>query len=169
MFGRGLRMKAIVSVDQNWGIGYKGNLLLRIPEDMKFFKQMTVGKVVVMGRGTYESLPGKEPLKDRTNIVLSTNRDFRDDRVVSCYSLDNLLQELKKYPSDDICVIGGESLFQLLMPYLDELYVTKIRHTFPADRHLRNVDEDDNWRVESEGELQTYNDIQYSVVKYVRK
>jgi dihydrofolate reductase len=69
-------MKAIVAVDLNWGIGFKGNLLQRIPDDMKFFKQMTLGKVVVMGRETFESLPGKEPLKDRTNIVLSKDKKF---------------------------------------------------------------------------------------------
>lgn len=161
-------MKAIVSVDQNWGIGNKGDLLMKIPDDMKFFKQMTVGKVVVMGRGTYESLPGNEPLKDRINIVLSTNRDFQDDRVIICRTLDELLLELKKYPSDDICVIGGGALFKLMMPYLDELYVTKIMAVFPADTFFDNVDQDDVWKIVSEGEMKNYQGIDYRVVKYIR-
>lgn len=159
-------MKIIVSVDQNWGIGYKGNLLQRIPEDMKFFKQMTVGKVVVMGKGTFESLPGREPLKDRINIVLS--KSFQDERVIICRSLDELLQEFKKYDSDDICVIGGESLFNQLLLYCSEVYVTKIRSTYPADKHFINIDEDKTWEIESESELKSYNDVQFSIVKYVR-
>lgn len=161
-------MKAIVSVDQNWGIGYKGDLLMKIPEDMKFFKQMTVGKVVVMGRGTYESLPNKEPLKDRINIVLSTSRTFLDDRVIICRSLEELLQELGKYPSDDICIIGGEALFKLLMPYLDELYITKIMATFPADKYFANVDKDEAWKIVLESDTKSYNGFEYRVVKYIR-
>ncbi|UWG97869.1 dihydrofolate reductase [Dehalobacter sp. DCM] len=162
-------MKAIVSVDRNWGIGYQGDLLMKIPDDMKFFKQMTVGKVVVMGRGTYESLPGKEPLKDRINIVISSNSQFQDDRVIICRSLDDLLLELKKYPSDDICIIGGESLFKLMMPYLDELYVTKIGAAFPADTFFTDVDQNEDWKIASVGEMKNYNGIDYQVVKYIRK
>ena len=76
-------MKSIVAVYVNWGIGYKGNLLQRIPEDMRFFKQMTLGKVVVMGSKTFESLPGREPLKDRINIILSKSKDF-EERKKGC-------------------------------------------------------------------------------------
>ncbi len=89
-------MKAIVAVDSNWGIGYKGSLLLRIPEDMKFFKEMTLGKVVIMGRETFESLPGKEPLKDRVNIVLSTKEGYGGDRITLFNSLDGIIREIKK-------------------------------------------------------------------------
>jgi len=92
-------MKAIAAVDLNWGIGYRGNLLERIPEDMKFFKQMTIGKVVIMGRKTFESLPGKEPLKDRVNIVLSKNEGFNNRKVTICRTLDELFCELEKYNS----------------------------------------------------------------------
>ena len=122
-------MKAIVAVDLNWGIGYRGNLLQRIPEDMKFFKQMTLGKVVIMGRETFESLPGKEPLKDRINIVLSKDECFTNEKVTICRSLDELFYELKKYNSDDVFVIGGESIYTQLLPYCSEVYVTKIDNT----------------------------------------
>jgi len=83
-------MKAIVAVDSNWGIGYKGNLLQRIPEDMRFFRQMTLNKVVVMGRKTFESLPGKEPLKDRVNIILSKSENIEKDGIIICRSVDGL-------------------------------------------------------------------------------
>ncbi|HOV69379.1 MAG TPA: dihydrofolate reductase, partial [Clostridia bacterium] len=74
-------MKAIVNVDINWGIGYQGKLLMRIPEDMKFVRQTTLGKVIVMGRETFESLPGKKPLEGRVNIVLSKSADYEDTDI----------------------------------------------------------------------------------------
>ena len=100
-------MKAIVAVDLNWGIGCGGKLLQTIPEDMKFFKQKTSGKVVIMGRETFESLPGKSPLKDRINIVLSRSKSFCDDRITVCRSLEELFREIKKYHTDDVYLIGG--------------------------------------------------------------
>ena len=159
-------MKAIVAVDLNWGIGYKGNLLQRIPEDMKFFKQMTIGKVVVMGRETFESLPGKEPLKDRTNIVLSKNKKFTNENLVLCCSLEELTQELRKYNSDDVFVIGGESVYSQLLPYCTEAYVTKINKSYIADKYFCNLDEEQNWEMMSMSDLRTYNDIQYKFTKY---
>ncbi|MDX9872308.1 MAG: dihydrofolate reductase, partial [Clostridia bacterium] len=113
-------MKAIVAVDMNWGIGYKGNLLLRIPEDMQFFKQMTLGKVVIMGRETFESLPGKTPLKDRINIILSKNMDSENVNIIVRRSLNEIFHELKRYNSDDVFVIGGESVYTQLLPYCTE-------------------------------------------------
>ncbi|NLM21801.1 MAG: dihydrofolate reductase [Peptococcaceae bacterium] len=161
-------MKIILSADRNWGIGYQGQLLLRIPEDMKFFKQMTVGKVVVMGRGTFESLPGKQPLKDRTNIVLSSKMTSRDDGLIICRTLELLLQELKKYKPEDIFVIGGEKVFHQLLPYCRKAYITKIDRTFPADRFLINLDESQDWKLVSQSEWKIYNDTPFCFVKYER-
>jgi dihydrofolate reductase len=160
-------MKAIVAVDLNWGIGFKGNLLQRIPDDMKFFKQMTLGKVVVMGRETFESLPGKEPLKDRTNIVLSKDKKFTNKNLIICRSLDELTQELKKYNSGDIFVIGGESVYRQLLPYCTEAYVTKINKSYIADKYFCSLDEEQSWETVSIGVFQTYKDIQYKFTKYL--
>lgn len=160
-------MKAIVAVDLNWGIGCKGNLLQRIPEDMKFFKQMTLGKVVVMGRETFESLPGKEPLKDRTNIVLSKDAKFTNENLTICRSLAELTQKLNKYNSDDVFVIGGESIYTQLLPYCTEAYVTKINKSHIADKYFCNLDEEQRWETVSIGDLQTYKDIQYKFTKYL--
>jgi len=121
-------MKAIVAVDSNWGIGFRGNLLQRIPGDMKFFKQMTLNKVVIMGRETFESLPGKEPLKDRVNIVLSKNECFNNEKVTICRTLNELFCELEKYNSDEVFLIGGESIYTQLLPYCKEAYVTSIEN-----------------------------------------
>ncbi|KUG02975.1 dihydrofolate reductase [hydrocarbon metagenome] len=162
-------MKAIVAVDLKWGIGCGGNLLQRIPEDMKYFRKITLGKVVIMGRETFESLPGQEPLKDRINIVLSKNKLFSNERVTICRSLDELFYELEKYNSDDVFVIGGELVYTQLLPFCNEVYVTKIENTYAADKHFPNLDEDQTWSLISAGNLQTYNNIQYKFVKYVNE
>lgn len=161
-------MKAIVAVDLNWGIGFKGNLLQRIPDDMKHFKQTTLGKIVIMGRETFESLPGKEPLKDRTNIVLSKSDNIKKNNVIVCHSLQELFCELIKYNHDDVFVIGGESIYTQLLPYCTEAYVTKIRSSYEADRYFINIDKEESWRLASASDLRKYNDIQFSFLKYCR-
>ncbi len=156
-------MKAIVAVDQNWGIGYKDKLLERIPEDMKFFKQTTVGKIVVMGRATFESLPGREPLKDRINIVLCEDKQFSDQKITVCSSLNELFIEINKYPTDDVFVIGGEIVYAELLPYCSEAYITKIENIYKADKYFVNLDEDERWELISTGESKSFNDIHYSL------
>lgn len=160
-------MKAIVAVDLNWGIGCGGRLLQSIPEDMKFFKQMTLGKIVVMGRETFESFPGKNPLKDRVNIVLSKNESFNDDRVIICRSVNEVFEKIKRYPIEDIFIIGGESIYSQFLSYCTEAYVTKIQNTYPADKHFTNLDKESNWGLVSVSELKNFNNIQYSFNKYV--
>ena len=160
-------MKVIVAVDLNWGIGYRGNLLQWIPEDMKFFKQMTLGKVVIMGRETFESLPGKEPLKDRVNIVLSKNDYFKNEKVTICRNLNELSYELEKYNSDDIFVIGGESIYSQLLSSCTEAYVTKIENKYVADKYFIDLDKSKRWKLLSTSNLQTYKDIHYKFAKYV--
>jgi dihydrofolate reductase len=135
---------------------------------MKYFKQVTLGKVVVMGRETFESLPGKEPLKDRVNIVLSRNKSFTDKNVTICSSLEELFDELKKYNSDDVFAIGGESIYTLLLPYCTEAYVTKIENTYPADKYFTNLDKEEEWKLVSKSDLQVYKDIRYMFAKYTR-
>ncbi len=160
-------MKLIVAVDQNWGIGYKGELLQRIPEDMKFFKELTENHIIIMGRGTFESFPGKEPLKNRINIVLS--KTLKDERVKLCRSIDELLLELEKYNPNELYVIGGESIYNLLLPYCTEAYVTKIKHTYQADKYMKNIDQDETWKLVSESDLQNYRGVEYSFTKYIHE
>ena len=161
-------MKVIVAVDLNWGIGYRGNLLQRIPEDMKCFKQMTLGKVVIMGRETFESLPGKEPLKDRINIVLSKNQDFNKKEVTICRSLKELFNELEKYDPEDVFVIGGESVYSQLLTYCTEAYVTKIENQYVADKYFIDIDKIKAWKLISTSNQQTHETINYKFAKYVK-
>ncbi|MDA8220731.1 dihydrofolate reductase [Desulfosporosinus sp.] len=160
-------MKAIAAVDLNWGIGYRGNLLKRIPDDMKFFKQMTLGKVVIMGRETFESLPGQEPLKDRVNIVLSKNEHFKNEKVTLCRSLDELYSELEKYDTDDVFVVGGESVYSQLLASCTEAYVTKIEEKYVADKYFVNLDKNKAWKLVSASNFKNYENIVYKFVKYV--
>jgi len=162
-------MKAIVAVDLNWGIGYKGSLLQRIPEDMKYFKQMTLGKAVIMGRETFESLPGKEPLKDRINIVLSRRQFYEHEGIVLCRSLEDIFREIKKYSDQDVFVIGGESVYKQLLPFCSEAYVTRIDKEYTADKFFVNLDEDEAWELVSASDLHTYRDIGFRFLKYVNR
>jgi dihydrofolate reductase len=159
-------MQAIVAVDQNWGIGYKGKLLERIPEDMKYFKQLTLGKVVIMGRETFMSLPGQEPLKDRINIVLCEDKQFIDKKIAVCNSLKELFNEIIKYPPEEVFVIGGEMVYAELLPFCSAAYVTKIEKTYAADKHFPNLTNDHRWRLVAQGEPRSYNNIQFSFTTY---
>ena len=108
-------MNLIAAVDKNWAIGRNNKLLVSIPDDMKFFRETTTGKVVVMGRKTLESFQGKKPLKNRVNIVLTGDRSYQADGAVIVHDMEELHEELKKYPSEDIYVIGGESIYKQLL------------------------------------------------------
>ena len=162
-------MKAIVAADRNWGIGYQNRLLVSIPSDMKFFRQTTTGHVVVMGRKTLESFPNGLPLKNRTNIVLTANKDYAVKDAIIVHSEKELLEELKKYDTDEIYVIGGESVYRMMLPYLDTIYVTKIDHAFQADTFFPNLDELEDWEMTEEGDEQTCFDLEFAFTRYERR
>ena len=136
---------------------------------MKFFRQTTTGKVVVMGRKTLESFPNGMPLKNRTNIVLTGNKGYHVKDAVIVHSKEELLEELKKYDTDDVYVIGGESIYRMLLPYCSTVYVTKIDQAFQADTFFPNLDEMDEWVITEEGEEQTCFDLEFAFTKYERR
>ena len=162
-------MNLIVAVDENWAIGKDNKLLVRIPSDMKFFRETTTGKVVVMGRKTLESFPNGLPLKNRTNIVLTRNRDYQVKDAIVVHSVPELLVKLDKYSSEDVYVIGGDSVYQELLPYCDVAHVTKINHVYAADSWFPNLDETGEWEITGESEEQTYFDLEYMFVRYEKK
>lgn len=162
-------MNVIVAVDKNWGIGKDNKLLVSIPSDMKFFREETMNKVVVMGRKTLESFPNGLPLKRRTNIVLTKDRNYKVKDAILVHSVEELMEELKKYDSEDIYVIGGDSIYRQLLPYCDVAHVTKIDYAYEADSYFPNLDEMSEWKVERTSEELTYFDLEYMFVKYVRQ
>ena len=161
-------MNIIVAADKNWAIGKNNKLLVSIPQDMKFFRETTTGKVVVMGRKTLESFPGGQPLKKRVNIGLTSDKNYHVNGADIVHSIDALLEELKKYPAEDIYVIGGESIYRQLLPYCDKAYVTKIEHAYDADTFFPNLDEDPQWRMTKTSDEQTYFDLEYEFTIYER-
>ena len=161
-------MNLIVAVDENWAIGLRNQLLVSIPADMKFFRETTMGKVVVMGSKTLESFPGGQPLKNRTNIVLTKDTSYHVKDAVAVHSVKTLLEEIKKYEEEEIYVIGGDSVYKLLLPYCKTAYVTKIHHAYEADTYFPNLDETEDWEVTGVSEEQTYFDLEYEFVRYER-
>lgn len=162
-------MKMIFSADENWGIGRDNKLLFRVRGDMANFKRMTVGKVVVMGRSTLESLPGGKPLPDRVNIVLSAREDYTADGVTVCRSLGELLDAVSAYPTDDVFVIGGESVYRMLLPYCDTAYVTRFYASAEADRFMPDFDALPGWRLAEASEEMEENGLRYKFLTYARQ
>lgn len=161
-------MNLIVAVDKNWAIGNGNKLLVSIPQDMKFFRETTMGKVVVMGRKTLESFPGGQPLKKRTNIVLTRDKNYQVKDAIVVNTVEELLLELRKYDEDEIYVIGGESIYRQMLPYCKTAHITKINHEYEADTYFPNLDEDDEWVVTGVSDEQTYFDLEYEFVRYER-
>lgn len=161
-------MKLIVAVDKNWAIGNKGGLLVSIPEDMKFFRETTTGKVVVMGKNTLISFPGSRPLKNRENIVIALEKDYKVEGATVVYSIEEALEAIKEYNTDDVYVIGGGSIYKQMLQYCDTAYVTYMDYGYEADTFFPNLEENPEWRLVEESEEQTYFDIEYYFRTYKR-
>lgn len=161
-------MNLIAAVDNNWAIGCRNQLLVSIPNDQKMFRQTTTGKVVVLGRKTLETFPQGLPLPNRTNIILSKNKDYKVKDAIVVHSMEELLEELGRFNSEDVYVIGGESVYRQMLPYCDTAHLTKIDRMYEADSYFPNLDEDAAWEVTAESEEQTYFDIAYEFVEYRR-
>ena len=144
-------MREIVVVDKKWGIGKNNDLLFSLPEDMAFFRRETTGKVVVMGSNTLKSLPGGNPLKNRTNIVLWPGGEKRDDCII-CESLEEILETLKQYPTDDVYIMGGAMFYKTMLPYCDTAFVTKVDADGEAQVFFTDLDEHPDWSLAVEGE-----------------
>lgn len=144
-------MKAILHADKNWGIGKNNGLMFKIPADMKFFKETTTGNVVVMGSNTLKSFPGGKPLKDRINIVLYPDGGERDDcKIVR--SVEELFSEIAKYPPEKVYVIGGQMMYRTLLPYCEEVLVTKVDAEGDADAFFENLDKNPDFKLIYESE-----------------
>lgn len=139
-------MKIILHADKKWGIGKKNDLMFDLPKDMKFFRSMTLNKVVCMGYNTLLSFPGSKPLKNRVNIVLAPDGVEREDCII-VHSLAELFSELKKYDTDDVFVIGGAMFYKTMLEYTDTAYVTKVDADGGAETFFPNLDEMPCWKL----------------------
>lgn len=161
-------MNLIVAVDSNWAIGKENKLLVSIPQDMKFFRETTKGKVVAMGRKTLESFPQGRPLANRVNIVISHNPDYQVKDAIVVHSVEEAMQESKKHEGE-VFVIGGESIYRMMLPYCSKVYVTKIDHAYQADTYFPNLDQLEDWEMTEVSEEHTCFDLEYVFSTYERR
>ena len=157
-------MQAIVAVSQSWGIGKGGDLLFRLPSDLRRFKAMTTGHTVIMGRKTLDSLPGGKGLPHRRNLVLSRQSDFAPDRAEVIHSVEDIL----KTAEDDAFVIGGQQVYEQLLPYCTRVHITKVLSDPEADAFCPELDKLPGWKVASAGEMLTENGLSFQYVEYIR-
>ena len=160
-------MKLIAAVDNEWNIGNKGNLLFSLPDDMKFFRTTTSGKIVVMGRKTLDSVPGSKPLKNRINIVLSRSKHDVDGAEFVT-GVDELRDRLKEYDSGDVYVIGGAQIYSLLLPYCDTALITHVDAVaIEADSKFPEL-KDNEWTVTEQSDIHENNGIKFRFTTYKR-
>lgn len=161
-------MNLIAAVDRNWAIGYKNELLVRIPEDQKWFRETTTGKAVIMGRKTLESFPNKSPLKNRLNVVITSDMNYSVPGAVVVHSIDEAVEAVRDYADDDVYVIGGESIYRQMLPLCSTAHITKVDYAYQADAHFPDLDKEEGWKITEISDERTYFDIIYEFVKYER-
>ncbi len=161
-------MKAIVAVDKNWGIGKNNDLLFSIPLDMAFFREQTKGKVVVMGSKTLKSFPNSKPLKNRTNIVFHRGNELYEGCIV-VKDLTELGKVLESYVADDVFVIGGGSIYKLLLEYCTEALITKVDADGEATVFFENLDNMKDWDCTEESEQLESNGYTFKFTTYKNK
>lgn len=179
-------MIEIVNVSKGWAIGKKGELLIHLKEDMAFFRATTLNKVCLMGSVTLESFPRMAPLKDRVNIVLVDDpKKIRPESVAAyeadkaagrstvlkyVFSLEEALEEVKKYPPDDVFVTGGAGVYRLMLPYADKCLVTHNDLEIPgADAYFPDLDATGEWEMTERGEEKEDGGVHYRFCTYTRK
>ncbi|MEE0514950.1 MAG: dihydrofolate reductase [Emergencia sp.] len=161
-------MKLILAADKNWAIGYKGGLLCHLSGDLKYFKEKTMGKTVVMGRPTLESLPGGKPLPNRENIVLTTRKDYQPEGVTVVHSEAELDELLAGRNPEDVMLIGGGKVYRDFLHKCDTCYITKINGEFPADTWFVNLDELPEFEIVRSSEPMEEKGIGYQFFEYRR-
>lgn len=160
-------MNIIAAADMNWGIGKDGELLDNIPEDMKFFRETTTGKAVIMGKNTFLSFPNKKPLPKRLNIILTHDADFKVEGAVICKNIEDAVAAAKeKYKDEDIFFIGGESVYREAVNYCDTAYITRIEKSYTADRFIPDFENLDGWHKKSENRIKIEKGIYINFTEY---
>lgn len=162
-------IRAIVAVDEKWGIGKKNGLLFDLPLDMKFFRETTSGKTVCMGYNTLLSFPNGKPLKNRKNIVICPE-GVTGDGFIAVHDMPEMLEAIGK-EDGDVYVIGGAYFYKSMLPYCDEVLVTKVKADGNAEVFFENLDERKDFELKEEGEeLQTNGyTIKFTKYKNLRK
>ena len=140
-----MKIKLIAATDLHYGIGKNGSLLFKIPEDMRLFKQLTTGNIVLMGRKTFDSI-GCKPLPDRINIVISSTKEYENESVIAFDNLETAVEYSKQnFPDKDLYVIGGGQVYEECIKYADEIILTKYNKVYEDADSYFPVDIMDNF------------------------
>lgn len=161
-------LSIIVAIAKNNAIGKDNKLIWHLPEDLKRFKELTTGRTIIMGRKTFESLG--RVLPNRKHIVITRNKDLKiQNEMVECIT-DT--KELEQYinSKEELFVIGGATIYKMLMPYTKKMYITKIDEEFEADTYFPVIDEKE-WKVENreKGKKDEKNPYEYEYITYIRE
>ncbi len=161
---------SILSADKKWGLGKKNGLLFSLPLDMKFFRTTTSGHVVAMGENTLLSFPNSKPLKNRTHIVLSADQSHNYEGVINVHSFEDFLQKIKEFSlKEDVYIIGGASIYNQMIPYVDKVFLTKVDEDGGAEVFFHNLDEDSNFECVEIGDVINDNGHNIRFTTYVNK
>lgn len=162
-------MNMIVCVSRNWGIGKDNQLLFHIPNDLKQFRALTIGKTVVMGHNTLKSLPGGNPLPERTNIVLSRDPNLVVEGATVCHDMQDVLIELSTVSPDDVFIIGGASVYRMFLPYCRRALITRVDAVPEADSFFPDLQEHPQWKIRQESDFMEHNGLSYQYVEYINE
>lgn len=162
-------MILIAAADKNWGIGRNGQLLVKIPEDQKFFREETLGKAIIVGRRTLETFPNGLALDGRDNIILSRDRNLRVKDAAVVHSVQEARDLVSDLPESDVYVAGGADIYREFLPYCTQADITRIDYCYDADAFMPDLDADPEWEVARVSEEKTYFDVTYRYVHYVRR
>ena len=162
-------MILIASAANDWGIGKDNALLFRVSADMRFFRRLTTGNIVVMGRNTLLSMPGARPLPNRENIVLSRDPSFAPDGVTMARDVPELLSLVRETGGREVYVIGGAAVYETLLPYCDKAYITRFYAQKDADRYLPDLSASPDWELYARSPLYAQDDLYYTFDTYIRK
>lgn len=157
-------MQAIVCVGENWGIGRDGQLLFHLSADLKRFRALTLGKTILLGSRTLATFPDAKPLSDRRCVVLTRSRE-----PIEGAETVHTIGDALALAGGDAVVIGGASVYALLLPHCERVKVTKVYASPKADSFFPNLDAHPDWRAESESELMEENGLQFRFIDYVKK
>ena len=158
---------SILNCDKKYGIGKRNGLLFSLPKDMKFFRETTLNHVVCMGENTLLSFPGSKPLKNRTNIVLSQDPTHNYEGVINVHTFDDFLKAIKEQEKNDIVfIIGGASIYRQTLPYVDQVYLTKVNADGGAEVFFVNLDEEKDFSLIKESEPEMDGDIEIKFTVY---
>ena len=161
-------MNIIVTIDNNFGISYKGRPFATIPAERKSKMQEIAGKVVVYDLKSMEDLPGQQPVVGATNLIFTDGYETKVRNAETFTTIEALREALKKYNTDDIYIISGEKLFKEFLPDTNVIHATKIDYEYQADAYFENLDKNEDFYIAADSDEQYCFDIVYSFLQFER-